>query len=351
MDRLLLTRSDKNPILTPIKTADHWWEVQCVFNPGAVVHEGRIHLLYRAMGDVHYSTFGLAVLSDPETVEKRFEKPVFEPDKTNPYEEFGVEDARITAMDGTYYIVYNGPFIDHVGTKKLSSWNHMHVPWRLRCSMAETADFRSFKRHSVILPDIDSKDGVLFPEKIQDKYALLHRIFPDIYISYSEKLTYFDRGEVLCSVRPGGWDSERIGAGSVPIKTEVGWVLFYHGVQSRDRHDLVPQNARSSARFVGPPPVVPPAKTKFIYSLGILLLDLESPDKILYRSDEPILTPEKEYEKKGYVDNVVFTCGSVEWGDRYYVYYGAADTRVCVAWIGKTDLLNYLKRQLKEKQL
>ena len=322
-----LTRCTSSPILSPINNPTHWWEARSVFNPGVIVKDGKIFVLYRALGEVHYSTFGLAILSDPTTVEKRFQKPVYEPDENNPYEEFGVEDARIIPLDGTYYIVYNGPSIYHEGTKRVNPWDHMNVPWRLRCSLAQTDDFIHYKRYGVILPDIDSKDGVLFPEKINGQYVLIHRIFPHMWISFSDTIAHFEKGEVFAKVRAGEWDSERIGAGAVPIKTELGWLCFYHGVYYRGSD---PRQARGI----------------FEYALGIMLLDLQDPRKILYRSDEPILAPEEEYEKIGYVDNVVFTCGAIDFQNVYYIYYGAADSRVAVASVEKQVLLEYLKAKI-----
>jgi predicted GH43/DUF377 family glycosyl hydrolase len=275
------------------------------------------------MGQVHYSSFGLAILSDPFTIEKQFELPVFERDEDSKFEQFGVEDARITSIDGTLYIVYNSPSIYPAHEKKVNAWDHMTIPWRIRCSLAQTTDFITYRRHGVILPDVDSKDGVLFPEKVGGKYVLLHRVFPDIYISFSETIDTFDKGEILCKIREGEWDSERIGAGAVPIETELGWLEFYHGVR---------KNTDGS----------------FKYMLGILLLDLTDPRKILYRSSEPIFEPETKYEKDGYVNNVVFTCGAIEWEGKYYVYYGAADTCVAVAFIGREELLGYLREQLEK---
>lgn len=321
MGILKLTRFERNPLLSPIKDPSHWWEGRSVFNPGAAVFNGKIYLLYRALGEVHYSTFGLAVLSDPFTVEKRFQLPVFERDEESKYEQFGVEDPRITALDGAFYIVYNAPSIYPAGEKSVNAWDHMKIPWRIRCSLATTTDFVTYRRHGVILPDIDTKDGVLFPEKIGGQYVLLHRVFPDMYISFSETVDFFDKGDILCTVREGQWDSERIGAGAVPIKTELGWLEFYHGVKKH-------------------------TDGTFKYMLGVLLLDSVDPRKILYRSPEPIFEPESDYELKGYVNNVVFTCAAVEWEDRYYIYYGAADTSVGTAYISKEEILNFLKSQL-----
>lgn len=335
MSALKLTRSDKNPILSPINTKEHWWEARSVFNPGAVVKDGKIYLLYRALGEVHYSTFGLAIFSDPTTLEKRFEKPVYEPDENNPYEEFGVEDARIVQLDGTYYIVYNAPSIYRYREKTVNAWDHMNVPWRLRCSLAQTDDFTTYKRLGVILPDIDSKDGVLFPEKINGQYVLLHRIFPNMWISFSDSITHFEKGTVLAKTRVGKWDSERIGAGPPPIKTELGWLLFYHGVRNSTSNDVPSFHDRGLN-----------GKGGFQYSIGIMLLDQADPWKILYRSEEPILVPETEYEKKGYVNNVVFSCGAIDFKNMYYIYYGAADTKVAVASVDKKELMEYLKKTL-----
>ncbi len=321
MQSITLTRSEKNPIISPISSSDHWWEGRSVFNPGAVVKDGKIYLLYRALGQVHYSSFGLAILTDPETVEKRFNQPVFESDEANPYEQFGVEDPRITYINGTYYIVYNAPSIYRGGQKKVNPWDHMTVPWRLRCSMASTVDLVTFNRHGGILPDIDSKDGVLFPEKINGQYVLLHRIYPNMWISFSDRIDKFPKGDALCSIREGKWDSERVGAGTAPIKTPLGWLNFYHGNEKY-------------------------ADGSFTYRLGILLLDLNDPKKILYRSNESIFEPEADYEKKGYVSDVVFSCGAVEWADKYYVYYGAADRVIGVANIEKQRLLDFLKENI-----
>lgn len=322
MSSIKLTRYSDRPVLSPIPDAAHWWESRSVFNAGVAVHNNKIYILYRAIGHIHYSHFGLAILSDPATVVKRFEHPIFEPEQGNKYEQFGVEDPRIIPFGNTYYIVYNAPSIYPTSEKALvNAWDHMVVPWRIRCSLAQTDDFVHFKRHGVIMPDIDTKNGVLFPEKINGQYVLLHRIFPDIWISFSDTITHFEIGTVLAKARKGNWDSERIGAGAPPIKTELGWLNFYHGVEKH--HD-----------------------GSYVYRTGILLLDLNDPTKILYRSSKPILEPEMEYEKTGYVKNVVFACGAIEWEDRYYVYYGAADTRIGVAYISKKELMEYLKSRM-----
>ncbi|OGK21172.1 hypothetical protein A3C23_03420 [Candidatus Roizmanbacteria bacterium RIFCSPHIGHO2_02_FULL_37_13b] len=314
----LFIRSQKNPILSPISDRAHWWESKAVFNPGVAVKDNKIYLLYRALGQIHYSYFGLSILSDPTTIEKRLSLPVMEPEEGNKYEQFGVEDARITYLEGKYHIVYNAPSI-YRQSKIVPLWQHMKVPWRIRCMLAQTTDFIHFKRMGNIIANIDTKDGVLFPEKINGQYTLLHRIIPDIWISFSDKLTHFSKGEILCKPRVGKWDSERIGAGPPPIKTLSGWLLIYHGSETID-------------------------DGRFIYRAGIMLLDLKDPRKILYRSEEPIFQPEEKYEREGYVNNVVFPTGLIEWGDKYWIYYGAADQVVAAAYIDKNTMLDYLAK-------
>lgn len=304
---LKLRRFAKNPLLVPITTPSHWWEAKAVFNPAAAIYKKKIYLLYRAVGKVGVSNLGLAILKDPFTVRKRLPLPVLETEPDNPYERLGIEDPRISFLEDKYRVVYTATSL-YPAKKRPYLWSHSGTPWRIRLSLVETSDFTHWQRRGIILPEIDSKDGALFPEKIKGKYALLHRIYPDIWLSFSENLYRFPKGKVLCKPRKGFWDNERIGAGAPPVKTDKGWLLFYDGVSQKKRE-------------------------KFTYHLGILLLDLKDPGKILYRSPEPILSPEMSYEKKGgLVDNVVFTCGTVEWQGKYYVYYGAGDGVIGVAY-------------------
>ncbi|MER3475131.1 MAG: glycosidase, partial [Armatimonadota bacterium] len=109
--------------------------------------------------------------------------------------------------------------------------------------------------------------------------------------------------------RPGTWESLKIGAGAPPIKTEYGWLLFYHGVDDNR-----------------------------VYRLGVALLDLKDPSKVIKRYDKPVLSPETQWEKEGQVPNVVFTCGAVEIDETYFVYYGGADTVIGVATISKKEI-------------
>lgn len=316
-----LFRYEKNPILKPTKLS---WENKQVFNAAATVYNGNVILLYRGMGHDKISRFGLAVLDDGLTVKERVDKPVFGPDPDSEYETLGVEDPRITPIGDNYYIAYVAtsyypPIVPGQHSHTLSGLPGEGAPWRVRVSLAHTDDFRNFTRHGIIITHIDSKDATLFPERFGDEYVLFHRVYPHIRLVVSEDLHRFKERGVFLWPRPGKWDNERVGGGSQPIRTPYGWLMIYHAL---DQHH--------------------------VYRLGILLTDLNDPSKILIRSDEPVLEPEEPYEKRGAVPNVVFTCGAVEWKDAYFIYYGAADSTVALAWIKKGDLFSWIEAELKK---
>jgi predicted GH43/DUF377 family glycosyl hydrolase len=301
-----LRRYSGNPILAP---TGNWWETRCVLNAGAAVLNGRVHLLYRAIGDDNVSRFGYASSRDGFEFDIRPELPVYEPAPDNQWERLGCEDPRIAQIGDTFYVVFTGASLyaaEHGPTFGFGP------PWRCRVSMISTKDFRVFEHHGVILPDHDDKDAALFPEKINGRYAMLHRILPDICVSFSDDLIHWGDSRKVISPRKTLWDGDRIGAGGAPIKTERGWLNFYHGVDE-----------------------------KRVYRLGVLILDPEDPTKVVYRSVEPCLEPEEPYEKEGPVPNVVFSCGAVEKDGRYLVYYGGADRVVCAASIGVEDTLRF----------
>ena len=302
-----LKRVSDNPILSP--TAN-WWEAEATFNPGVIKFGGKILLLYRARGEDTLTRFGVATSEDGINFERK-EKPAFESDPENPFERLGCEDPRITKIDDTYYIVYKGGSVYPISAPKPPG--AIDVPWRTRTLIAVTSDFEKFDRLGMIFPDKDTSNGALFPEKRQENFLTLVRVYPNVYLTHSPDLKSWSELKFLFGPREGAWDCERVGVGAPPIKTEKGWLLFYHGVD---------QNK--------------------IYRLGIILLDLTSLSKILYRSPEPIFEPKELYEKEGYVPNVVFTCGAVEKDSQYFVYYGAADKVVGLATIGKEELLREL---------
>lgn len=296
-----LGRYEGNPILT---AQDFPRPVNSVFNAGAAKYGNEYILLNRVQGLdgtsylwVARSRDGYHFTPDPE--------PAMVPSTEEPfarYEEYGIEDPRITRIDDTYYIVYV-----------------CYSSFDCRVGLALTRDFQAFERVGLIsLPD--NKDAVLFPEKIGGRYARLDRPMTvisgrrDIWISYSPDLLYWGDARVVMTPRPGRWDSEKIAAGAPPIKTEKGWLLIYHGVRGT-------------------------ASGK-IYRLGVALLDLEDPSRVVGRAREAILYPAALEDFLGDVGHVVFTGGVIlEDDEELKIYYGAADQVMCLATANLDDLI------------
>ena len=219
----------------------------------------------------------------------------------NEYETFGVEDPRISLIDGTYYIHY-------VAVSPLGVVTYL----------MSTQDFANFRRHGVIFCP-ENKDVAIFPGKIADKFYALHRpVSPlfkkqDIWLADSRDLSAWGNHRHLFGPRPGCWDEAKVGAGAVPFKIEQGWLEVYHGVDRNNR-----------------------------YCLGAALLDGEEPWKILARSTEPIFEPQANYECEGFFGNVVFSCGLLREDDKLRIYYGAADTTICYAELSLQDVIDSL---------
>jgi len=290
-----LVRSPKNPIIEP--KPEMTWESGATFNPGAVKNGEITHILYRAVDERNISSLGYATTVDGETILNRSAEPVLVP--SDPWEELGCEDPRITAFDGTFYVFYTaysrrGP----------------------RIAAASTTDFRSYTRYGVVGPDYDDKDSALFPERIDGKFAAFHRIEPNIEISFFENIqrvnrvsqnpyskNYLKRIQANVIMKPEKkWEAKKVGIGPPPIRTDVGWLVIYHGVD-----------------------------TNTVYRAGAALLDLENPRRVIARTPEPILEPEEDYERVGVVPNVVFPEGAVVIKDELKVFYGGADKVCCVA--------------------
>ncbi len=193
--------------------------------------------------------------------------------------------------------------------------------WKTRVSLAFTKDFQSFERKGVILHSYNDKNAALFPIKWDGHYYLYHRRHPSIWLSRSLDLnTWEDVCEETCIViepNTSGWDNDRIGIGSQPIYTEMGWLVFYHG-RSKEG----------------------------VYRLSAFMSDYHQPQKIIAKLPYPLLEPELPFECDGYIPNVVFTCGAIDGGDDFWVYYGGADHAIGGATINKQALLQELKNYL-----
>jgi predicted GH43/DUF377 family glycosyl hydrolase len=218
------------------------------------------------------------------------------------YETFGLEDPRITQMGDVYYIQYVAV-----------------SPTGVTTALASTRDFASFERHGVIFHP-ENKDVAILPDRIGGRYHALHRphspLFKsnDMWIAESPDLMCWGNHRRLMGPRPGMWDETRVGAGAVPFRIDEGWLEVYHGADRDNR-----------------------------YGLGAVLLDGAEPWSVLARSEGPIFEPAADYERGGFLGNVVFTCGLLFEDGRLGLYYGAADTVTCYAEIPLAEVLASLR--------
>ena len=347
----LAERFESNPIIRPesVKPSVEGFEVTCSFNPGAFTYRGKIGLVLRVAerpptkrdsidsifidtnGYVEVKSFSLTdpLLRTGDT--RRFnhdgidylttlshlrlawsddgEKFTVEDEPMaigeSEYEALGIEDARVTQLEDTYYLTYTAV-----------SRNGFAV------GMRSTKDWTNFKNHGIVIPPFN-KDAALFPEKINGKYLMFHRPTgielsgPYIWLAESPDLKYWGEHRCIAQTRPDYWDSARVGAGAAPMRTSEGWLEIYHGAEVL-------------------------SEFSYRYCLGALLLDLNDPSKVIARSEEPIMEPLADYEVEGFFGNVVFTNGQVVKGDEILLYYGAADSYTCGAKFSVSKILSSL---------
>jgi predicted GH43/DUF377 family glycosyl hydrolase len=298
---MLVSRYKFNPILT---RRDIPYPVATVHNAGVTTFKGQYIMLFRSHKMNGRSILGLARSSDGFRW-KADDKPFMEPARDGAfaeYEEFGLEDPRITFIDGEYLITY-------------SAYSRHGV----RIALAKTRDWKTVERFSLIT-EADYRNVVIFPEKFNGLYARLDRPHSEIspwsvWISYSPDLRYWGDSKLIMKPVCYHWDQMKIGPGAPPVKTERGWLNIYHGVY--------------------------PTMDGSVYRLGVALHDLNDPAKIIGIADDWILQPEESYELTGYVHNVVFTCGAIPENDgKIKIYWGAADSVMCVGTANIEDLVN-----------
>ncbi|PIZ63346.1 hypothetical protein COY16_02200 [Candidatus Roizmanbacteria bacterium CG_4_10_14_0_2_um_filter_39_13] len=325
LENSIIKHSD-NPIIAPKKKND--WEAFNTFNPAVLQTGNKVHILYRAQGFDYISTVGYASSNDGITINDRLDKPIFSPsndfetnDSSGVNHDFvsgggfgGCEDPRLTQIDNRVYMTYVA----------FDGWS----PPRLALTSIHIEDFLRKRWHwskpvLVSPPGIVDKSGCLLSEKINGKYVFFHRVFPNILIDFLDDLNFdgktkFLKGEHQIKVRPNKWDSRKIGAGAPPIKTEHGWLLIYYGVDDRDDSK---------------------------YLIGAMLLDLKDPTKVLYRSDDPIMRPDEVYENNGFKPGIIYPCGAAVIAENLMIYYGGADSYVCVACANLNTFLQELMTQ------
>ncbi|MBN1670038.1 MAG: glycosidase [Kiritimatiellae bacterium] len=292
-------RCEKNPLITK---DDLPYRANTVFNAGAADLGDEVVLVMRVESLSGRSHLIVARSEDGITNWRVSDRALVHPDDGDMYEEYGVEDCRVTYLPdkGVWGLTYTAC---HCAGHSIA--------------VALTSDFRNIERLGLAFPS-DNKNAVLFPRKINGLYAMLHRPASgggSIWIAYSPDLIYWGRSEMVVPPRGGPWwDGLRVGAGVTPIETECGWLVLYHGVKGM---------------VSGP-----------IYRVGAVLLDRENPARMIARSRRWFLGPETSYERLGDVGNVVFPCGGFVRGSELWVYYGAADSSVCLATISVPDMLD-----------
>lgn len=321
----ILTRAWQNPIIHP--RSQYPWESAYVFNTAAIYLENRVHFLYRAIGHSGASVLGYASSQDGIHIDERLTEPVYM--AVDPLQELnnkaatiafpyasggswsGCEDPRLAKIDDTIYMTYtvfNGWQPPAVVLTSIKVKDFLKKNWQWKKPM-QISPFGEMH-----------KNWVIFPEKIQGKFAILHSITPNIQIDYFDTLDFACNPDIKSyygsSDRDQYWDNWIRGVGPTPIKTQDGWLVLYHAMDKRD-----------------------PDK----YKIGALILDEKDPTKILYRANQPLLEPEAWYENEGYKAGVVYSCGAVIIDKKLFVYYGGADTVVCVATADLDNLLAKIK--------
>ncbi len=233
----------------------------------------------------------------------------------------GVEDPRITDLDGMYYLTYCKASVATADHPPLA-WEL--APFRVRSAIGVSKDLYEMREIEAVLPGDNTKDMVLFPERIGENYAALIRVYPSItYITSPDLRNWSEPVNVLETI-PDTWESERIGAGPPPMRTPWGWLLLYHG----NEHLIMPGNKR-------------------LYRMGLAILDADDPTSVLYRRAQPVFGPEASYEVEGPVGNVVFGTGLIEMNERFYLYYGAGDGVIGVAMAEKEALFDLIRRGME----
>lgn len=338
-----LTRLIKNPLLSPL--SEHWWESEAVFNPAAVVHEGRVHLFYRALGPDGISRIGHASSPDGIHFDERTPDPVFAAQtpaqaKTHwPYTSparlvydpalyasgggwGGCEDPRAVKLDGHLYMTFN----------MFNGWESMRTAFTSLDGGHLSRRKWFWKPYEFLSrPGDRQKNWVLFPEKINGKFAVFHNLDKGdparVHIAYLDTLDMWQTPAGEEAPDPQrlpdhhvAWHNRTRSAACPPIKTQEGWLLLYHAMDVHDHSK---------------------------YKVGALLLDLNDPEKVLYRSPTPILEPEHWYEND-WKPGIVYVSGGVVFGDDLLIYYGGGDKYVAGA---KANLKDFIWKLQHHKQL
>jgi len=323
-------RHPENPIVQP---GTYDWRRCVTFNPGVILDDdGKFYMYERTAGQLRpfHCYIGMLQSNDGVHFTQVGDKPVFTPEMAG--SKYGsVQDPRVVKIDGTYYMTYayrpyawssnpTGLGVPESHESVLPGFNGNSKENMTRSGIAVSKDRVNWEHKYWPTPvELDDRDVILFPEKINGKYALLRRplqfvgpkygtVQPSIWICFSDDLQNWSE-PVLIAKPEFKWEDGRIGGSTPPIKTKKGWLVFYHGVENQH----------------------PPTK-RVIYRMGALMLDLNDPTKVLARTKNFLMEPETYYEKFGlYIPNVVFPTANVVKDGTIYLYYGACDTAIGLA--------------------
>lgn len=349
------TRHPDNPIVTP---GLYPWRLATTFNPGCIFHNDAFYLYERAAGQLRpfHCYIGLLKSHDGVHFTHVSDQPVFTPEMAG--SKYGsVQDPRVVKIDNTFYMTYAfRPFAwssyptgvgvpdshesDFPGVlrpppdpSKTASANVAQPrPDNLtRSGIAISSDAIHWKHHCWPTDsNLDDRDVILFPEKINGQFALLRRPlqfvgpqfgtnYPAIWISFSPDLLTWSTPKLLAKAQYP-WEDNRIGGSTPPVKTQHGWLVLYHGVQTLN-----------------------PLLKRVCYRLGAMLLDLDDPTRVIARAPHPIMEPETYYEKFGlYIPNVIFPTANVMKNGLLYLYYGCCDTSIGLATIPLDELVQHV---------
>ena len=337
---LVLERFEGNPILRPEPT--HRWESKAVFNPAAIYESGKVHILYRALGDTDTSVIGYASSRDGFHIDERLDKPAYVP--REPFEGVGAtrhteaelsdnytsggsfaggcEDPRLTKIDDRVYltyVAYDGYSSPRIALSSIHINDFLNKNWKWK------------KPVLISRPDIVDKNACILPEKIDGKYVIFHRIFPEILIDFVDDLDFDGKSRWLegqfkipIIESSSSWDSRKVAAGPPPMRTKDGWLFIYHAIDDKD---------------------------EFRYKMGAMLLDIKYPPRVLARTTLPILEPLAWYENEGLKSGVIYPCGAVILKDELFVYYGGADMVVCVATAKMNEFMSQLSYEHETPQV
>lgn len=299
----LFRRSEHNPLITE---KDLPYQANAVFNAGVADLEDEVLLLLRVESPSGRSHLIVARSEDGVGGWCIEDRALVHAEHGCPYEVLGAEDCRITWVP------------------EMEEWVLAYTAYTAGgpgVALASTEDFEQVRRLGLVHPP-ENKNAALFPRRFKGLFAMLHRPCTPggVWLSYSPDLVFWGKPQLVLPPRPGPWwDGMRVGAGLPPIETEEGWLIIYHGVKEVANNPL--------------------------YRLGAALLDLEEPHRLIARARRWLLSPQEPYERTGDAGNVVFACGGVVRDGELWMYYGAADSCICLARAPIEDILELVRAE------